>query len=118
MTADFETWAMRGLVAVMGAALSWFVVRLVTSRDAELKALRSEYLEDMRVISDRFAESTDKMNGTISGLSKAISDLQVMVGKEYATRDELAEQEERTERRMAACRAACGPVACLHDRSL
>lgn len=119
MSADFETWVMRGVVAALGSCVAWFVAHGINAREAALKDFRREYTDEIKTISDRFAESLDQINGTMAGLSRAITDLQIMVSKEYATGDELKEMENRFERRLADCRGVGGPASVYtHERSL
>ena len=107
MAPDFETWAMRGLVGVLGLAVAWFIKREVGSRDKDTEVLRAEFASALETISERFAANMSKISKTLDGLTTAVSDLRLMVGKEYATREEVQELEERSERRLRECKGTC-----------
>jgi len=107
MPTDFETWAMRGLVASLGLTLAWFIRRDDCTKTKAIETLREDYTSSLEAFSERFGSSLDRINGTMSGLAGAISDLRLMVGREYATREEMQGLEERCERRLAQCANAC-----------
>jgi chromosome segregation ATPase len=113
MGADFETYAMRGLVAILGAALAAFVWREVTSKDklwkavnqnrldheAALKDARDSFSRALERMADQFRLSIDSLNATIGSLSATVSKLDSTMAREYATKDDLRDtrNELRTE---------------------
>jgi chromosome segregation ATPase len=113
MGTDFETYAMRGLVAVLGAALAAFIWREITSKDklwrainqnrldheAALKDARDSFTRALDRVAGQFRLSIDSLNTTIASLSTTVSKLDSTMAREYATKDDLREtrNELRTE---------------------
>jgi hypothetical protein len=100
---NFEVWAYRGALAVLLITLWWFIRREINKKDDIWKVVKENQnvnqkaLEDTRksfngALTDtveRFQLSMDRMDETVKSIGAAISDLNVTVGKSYATRDEL-----------------------------
>ena len=114
MTTDFETWAMRGLVAALGGWVTYLVRREVLNRDRRLKENRDElertktkFTHSMEQMSERFSASIDQLNMTVSSLAGAISDFRTLVAREYATREELREAEEYFRKTLEQCQNNC-----------
>jgi hypothetical protein len=78
MGSDFETWAMRALISMLGSGLAFFIAR-------EIKHL----------------------NETVSALALAISDFRETVAKEYATRKQLEDAEDRFQKTVERCQDTC-----------
>jgi ABC-type transporter Mla subunit MlaD len=113
MGADFETYAMRGLVAILGAALAAFVWREVTSKDklwkavnqnrldheAALKEARDSFSRALERVTGQFRQSIDSLNTAIATLSTTVAKLDTTMAREYATKDDLRDtrNELRTE---------------------
>jgi chromosome segregation ATPase len=112
MGTDFETYAMRGLVAVLGAALAAFIWREITSKDklwrainqnrldheAALKDARDSFTRALDRVAGQFRLSIDSLNTTIASLSTTVAKLDSTMAREYATKDDL--RETRNELRM------------------
>jgi CRISPR/Cas system-associated endonuclease Cas1 len=113
MGADFETYAMRGLVAVLGAALAAFIWREVTAKDklwkavnqnrldheAALKDARDSFTRALERVTGQFRLSIDSLNTAIGSLSTTVAKLDSTMAREYATKDDLRDtrNELRTE---------------------
>jgi chromosome segregation ATPase len=113
MGTDFETYAMRGLVAVLGTALAAFIWREVTSKDklwkavnqnrldheAALKEARDSFTRALERVASQFRLSIDSLNATIGSLSATVAKLDSTMARDYATKDDLRDtrNELRTE---------------------
>lgn len=103
MSADFETYAMRGLVGVLAACLAPFVWREVRGKDilwnvvhknredheAALKDARTSFARALERVSDQFRQSIDALNITLGALGTTVSQLDRTMAREYATKDDL-----------------------------
>jgi hypothetical protein len=100
---SFEVWVYRGVLAVLLSALWWFIRREVSKKDDIWKVVKENQSTNQKALEDtrksfngaltdtveRFQLSMDRMDETVKSIGTAISDLNVTVGRSYATRDEL-----------------------------
>jgi hypothetical protein len=103
MGAEFETYAMRGLVTILGAALAAFIWREVTAKDklwkavnqnrldheAALKEARDSFTRALERVTGQFRLSIDSLNTAIGSLSTTVAKLDSTMAREYATKDDL-----------------------------
>jgi imidazoleglycerol phosphate dehydratase HisB len=115
---------------VLLITLWWFIRREINKKDDIWKVVKENQnvnqkaLEDTRksfngALTDtveRFQLSMDRMDETVKSIGAAISDLNVTVGKSYATRDELndvkRELKEDFRRDLANCAGRRKPNFC------
>ena len=100
---SFEVWVYRGALAALLIALWWFIRREISKKDDIWKVVKENQSSNQKALEDtrksfngaltdtveRFQLSMDRMDETVKSIGTAISDLNVTVGKSYATRDEL-----------------------------
>lgn len=113
-SSDFETWAMRGAVAIMGGWLTKLVYdrwkRQDKMEEAFKEALdlqRKEFEASLNALTTRFQASIDQLNSTIVGLSQSIGKLDASVAKEYASETDLRESEGRWREALKSCADRC-----------
>jgi hypothetical protein len=101
--ASFEVWVYRSALAALLLALWWFIRREISKKDDIWKVVKENQSANQKALEDtrrsfngaltdtveRFQLSMDRMDETVKSIGTAISDLNVTVGKSYATRDEL-----------------------------
>ena len=99
MDPQFETWFMRGLVAMLLICLGWFIKREVSLKDKafsaqqkEIERFKQEFSDSLEKMANRFTVSLDGFNVTLASLANALTDLKVTLAKEYVTWDDLREQ--------------------------
>lgn len=114
MSAEFETYAMRGAVAVMGAIIGAFIWREVKGKDAlwktvhknrehmeaQLDEARAEFAGMLERVVARFTTSVDALNGTLATLSQSVARLEATVAKEYVSKAELQTVKQDLQREM------------------
>lgn len=105
MSADFEVYAMRGLVALMGLALGAFIWREIRGKDAlwkvvhknrednerDLKDARDGFTRALERVTGQFRLSIDSLNTAIASLSTTVAKLDTTMAREYATKEDLRE---------------------------
>ena len=105
MASDFEIWAMRGLVGLLGTGLLIFVGRELSQKDAiwrtvtknreaheqALADARKEFTESLDRIAGQFRSAIDAINTTLSGLAVTMGKLDATMAREYASKADLKE---------------------------
>ena len=127
---SFEVWAYRGVVAALLVALWWFIRREINKKDDIWQVVKGNQLANQKALEDtrksfngaltdtveRFQISMDRMDETVKSIGTAISDLNVTVGRSYATRDELndvkKELKDDFRRDLANCAGRRKPTFC------
>lgn len=127
---SFEVWVYRGVLAVLLSALWWFIRREVSKKDDIWKVVKENQSTNQKALEDtrksfngaltdtveRFQLSMDRMDETVKSIGTAISDLNVTVGRSYATRDELndvkKELKDDFRRDLANCAGRRKPTFC------
>lgn len=122
---EFETWAMRGLVVVLGATvgkLIWdrwkrqdsmeaaFKVSLEEQREQLTEALnkqREEWTSAVNTLSSRVATSIDGLNQTVAQLAQSIGELNATTAREYATRMDLKDAKKELREDLQRCAERC-----------
>lgn len=105
LSAGFETWAYRGVIGILIYVLGWLLVKRfeqqskiweVVQRNKEtsdkaLVAARAEFTSALKDTMLSFRASLEQLNGTVKEVGTTLKDLQITIGREYATRIELKE---------------------------
>lgn len=114
MSADFETWLMRGaVVGLMGIVGKLIIDRW---RDQDHKAIaleqslassRVELYEAMDKWTNRFSDSIEALNMGVARLTGVVTDFQLKVAERYATVDELKELKADIAANCSKCAANC-----------
>jgi hypothetical protein len=105
LSAGFETWAYRGVIGILIYVLGWLLVKRfeqqskiweVVQRNKEtsdkaLVAARVEFTSALKDTMLSFRTSLEQLNGTVKEVGTTLKDLQITIGREYATRIELKE---------------------------
>ena len=92
MGSEFETYAMRGVVALLGAAIGAFGWREITSKDGLRTTIETNRIETTAMldrITGQFRSSIDAINSTLATLSGTIGRLDATMAKEYASKDDM-----------------------------
>jgi len=128
MTADFETWAMRGLVlglmAIVGTMilLRWknedqredkFNAALDshrTSTEAALKEFRTEFMNHLDRLRASNEASMNLLNKTMAEVASTAGDIRTRMAERYVTKEEMAALEARIEKRFELCSEANCPI--------
>ena len=125
MSADFEAWLYRGVIAALSSIAAWFVVREIKAKDglrveiaknretasADLAAMRSEFTNSLDRVVGQFRMSIEALNTTTAHLAQTIGSLEATIAKEYATRDDLRQLKEDLHREMDSCADRCAMIA-------
>ena len=103
MGGDFETYAMRGLVVVLGAIIGAFLMRELRGKDAlwktvnknredhetALKEAREGFTRALERVTGQFRQSIESLNTAIASLSTTVAKLDSTMAREYATKEDL-----------------------------
>ena len=112
MATDFETWAMRGLILVLGYSVAYLGKRAILLRDKhmdeqaeahslELAAMRKEFGTHLQEISSQTNHSFDSFNSGLSHLNQTLTELRITLAEKYVTFDDLKEHHENCRHRRA-----------------
>lgn len=121
MSAEFEVYAMRGLVAFLGGAVVAFLWREIRAKDGMWKTIHQnrqdheEALEDARRdfeaaierVTGQFRVSVDHLTANITGLTAMLGKLEATMAREYATREELREIRAEIRESIRSCADTC-----------
>ena len=105
MASDFEVYAMRGLVGLLGMCVVTFVGRELAQKDSIWKTVtknreahelalaeaRKEFTESLDRIAGQFRSAIDAINTTLSGLAVTMGKLDATMAREYASKADLKE---------------------------
>lgn len=105
MSADFELWAMRGMIVTMGAIIGAFVWREIRGKDdlwktihknretheQALKEAQASFARALERVTSQFRTSIESLNTAIASLSTTVAKLDSTMAREYATKDDLRE---------------------------
>lgn len=100
---DYEVWTYRGCIVIAAYIIGWlFMDRfkqqskiwgvVQSNKEANDKALaeaRAEFTATLRDTVSDFRNSLGQLNQTVSGVGDTLRALQISIGREYATRQEL-----------------------------
>lgn len=103
MSGEFETYAMRGLVVLMGAIIGAFLMRELRGKDAlwnvvnknredhenALEEARESFTRALERVTNQFRLSIDSLNTAIASLSTTVAKLDSTMAREYATKEDL-----------------------------
>ena len=102
---SFETWAYRSVLAMALVVIGWLLVErfrqqgkiwavVQKNKEASEEALAAARLEFTQILRDTmtsFRVSLEQLNSTVKEVGGTLRDLQITIGREYATRTELKE---------------------------
>jgi hypothetical protein len=108
MSGDFETYAMRGAVATLGAA----VIALVGTIWSLMKGRFHDMTQELKQQRAEFTVSVDSLNATIASLGLSIEKMNTTNLEKFATKEELKEAKTEIREAMRNCREDCPDLSC------
>ena len=125
MSPDFETWLMRGMVVGLLGILGTLILRRWKGQDqrdhsfrealdthrnateATLKEFRSEFMSHLDRLRASNETSLSALNQTMAEVARTAGDIRARMAERYATKKDLADFEERVEKRFGLCSSSC-----------
>lgn len=108
MGAEFEMYAMRGLVGVLGAAVLGLVGLIWNLFTGRLRDQQKELLQQRA----EFKASIDSLNATIANLAIELERMNGAHTKEFATKNELRDVKDELKETIRNCREDCPEMTC------
>lgn len=110
MVNEFETWAMRGLLALLASAVAYFLIREFNRKDGIEK--------DLKGLAEKVTVSIEELNKGVGALTLAIEEIRLWSTERFVpwpahreaiegVKEDIRIHAERFERELERCEARC-----------